>query len=100
MTIVQGNTYDYPIRILLNGLVMRDSDVSAIEFYFGDVRKTYPEDATFKDDCFYVHLTQEDTFAIKDFSTFEGRIKFVSGKVRHTPKLNIRLITVKSREVL
>lgn len=100
MTIVQGNTYDYPIRLRLNGAPIIDTDVSKIEFYFGDVRKTYPEDGTFDTDCFYIHLTQEDTFNIKDFSGFEARIKFTDGKVRYIPKLNIRLVTVKSREVL
>jgi hypothetical protein len=83
--IKQGDAYSFPVAVGLNGETVSKDDVSVVEFYIGGVRKVYPIDVTFSDEdkCFYVPLTQEETFGFEANSAVavDMRIKFKGGDV-------------------
>lgn len=90
MIIYQGNTYNLPIKLKFGGKTVVADDVKKVEFAFGGIIKTYPEQATFNDEVFTVPLTQEDTFSFdeKEKQYYQVRVYFNDGSVKgSTPKV-------------
>lgn len=103
--IKQGDAYALPVGVTLNGAAIAQEDIDTVEFMLGDVRKLYPADATFnpEDNCFYVNLTQEDTFSLPANSAvnLDVRVKFVGGNVKGVKKMAaVTVIDATSEEVL
>lgn len=87
MKFYQGNTYKLPIKLTMNGTLITADMVKTVEFMLGDVRKTYPEDATFDTDSFIVYLSQEDTFKLCGISvSCQSRVLFNDGSCKGTGK--------------
>lgn len=86
LKIKQGDQYSVPIFIKLNGEAVDVSTVMEVEFTFGNgLRKIFPDDVQYNsaDDCFYVPLTQSETFEFPadGSTTLDIRVKFVGGNV-------------------
>lgn len=84
--IKQGDEYSVPVKVLLNGQAVNVDELSEIEFTIGDgLRKLWPQDVQYNtaDECFYLPLTQSETFAFPANSsvTLDIRVKFVGGNV-------------------
>ena len=84
--IKQGDQYSIPITIRLNGQPIDIDEVSEVEFCVGDsIRKTWPQEVQYSadDSCFYLPLTQAETFAFPANSSvfLDVRVKFVGGNV-------------------
>lgn len=84
--IKQGDQYSVPILIRLNGEALDLDDVAEVEFTIGnDMRKLWPQDVQYNsaDECFYLPLTQAETFAFpaNGSVTLDIRVKFVGGNV-------------------
>ena len=82
--IKQGDQYSVPILIRLNGEPLDLDDVAEVEFIIGnDMRKLWPQDVQYNsaDECFYLPLTQAETFAFpaNGSVTRDIRVKFVGG---------------------
>ena len=80
--IKQGDQYSVPILIRLNGEPLDLDDVAEVEFTIGnDMRKLWPQDVQYNsaDECFYLPLTQAETFAFpaNGSVTLDIRVKFV-----------------------
>ena len=61
----QGASYKLPIEVKIGETTITDTDVSKVEFLFGNVLKTYPDNGvTYKDSKFIVDLTSNDTASI------------------------------------
>lgn len=86
MIIYQGNTYKLPFELKIKGQPIVADDVKMVEFAFGGVIKTYPEQATYKDGVFTVPLTQEETFSFddKEKQKYQVRVYFNDGSVKGT----------------
>ena len=66
---MQGDEYPLNITLLsLDGQAITPNNVTSVEFMVGDIRKTWPETATFDDATlkFKIPLTQKNTFALRD----------------------------------
>lgn len=104
ITIKQGDAFDLPVRVTVNGAAVTSADVEAVEFMVGDVRKTYPEDATYdiENGMFYVSLAQQDTFSFPadDQIMLDVRVKFKGGKVLGIPKMTPILVYDATSEVV
>lgn len=101
---MQGDQFRLPISLFyeLDGSPITIESVQDVEVCVGKVRKTMADDVTFDADTnnFYVYLTQEETFGLRNEVSVQARILFKSGDV-----LGIQLGTVyfersTSREVL
>ena len=84
--IKQGDQYSVPILIRLNGEPLNLDDVAEVEFTIGnDMRKLWPQDVQYNsaDECFYLPLTQAETFAFpaNGSVTLDIRVKFTGGDV-------------------
>lgn len=84
--IKQGDQYSVPILIRLNGETVDIDELAEVEFTFGDgTRKLWPQDVQYNsaDNCFYLPLTQEETFAFPEGESvaLDIRVKFVGGNV-------------------
>lgn len=84
--IKQGDQYSVPILVRLNGEPVNVDDIAEVEFTFGDgVRKLWPQDVQYNsaDNCFYLPLTQAETFAFPAGGSvaLDIRVKFVGGNV-------------------
>lgn len=104
MLLMQGNTYQLPVSVKLDGERVTDENAAVVEFAFdtdsGQILKEYPKTVTFKDGNFVVPLTQEDTFALQGRCKYQVRVLFNDGNVKGS---DIMLGTVKdciSRVVL
>ena len=49
MIVKQGDAYQVPIELNMNGLPIPEEDIAAVEVYFGELRKTYPDDVSYQD---------------------------------------------------
>lgn len=99
----QGNTYSLAIELQDEAGSVIDIDlVDRVEFVFGPVRKTYPEDAKFDRDLgqFIVALTQQDTFMLDHVVVCQARIKFKDGTVVGTGITREAVYESISKEVL
>ena len=86
LKIKQGDQYSVPVLIRLNGEEVNVDDVAEVEFTFGNgIRKLFPGDVQYNsaDGCFYLPLTQDETFDFPANSsmTLDIRVKFVGGNV-------------------
>ena len=84
--IKQGDQYSVPILIRLNGEPVNADDVASVEFTFGSgLRKLFPGDVQYNsaDDCFYLPLTQDETFEFpaNGSMSLDIRVKFVGGDI-------------------
>ena len=97
----QGNTYSLAIELQdETGSVIDIDLVDRVEFVFGSVRKTYPEDAKFDRDQFIVGLTQLDTFKLDHVVACQARIKFKDESVTGTAITREAVYESISKEVL
>ena len=101
---MQGDQFRLPIELSYksDGSAITTEQVQDVEVCVGRVRKTMSDDVSFDSDTgrFYVYLTQDETFTLRDEVSVQARILFKSGDV-----LGIKLGTVTfdksaSREVL
>ena len=85
--IKQGDQYSVPILIRLNGETVDIDELAEVEFTFGDgTRKLWPQDVQYNsaDNCFYLPLTQEETFAFPAGGVRgAGHTGKVRGRERH-----------------
>ena len=92
----QGDAFVLPVKIRVNGADVPVEDVERAEFTVGEVRKTYPEEASFDEENgrFLVPLTQEDTFSLPEDEglRFDVRVKFRGGAVIGTQKVTVALV--------
>lgn len=103
MIVKQGDAYLVPIELSMNGLPIPEKDIASIEVYFGDLRKTYPDEVSYQDGVLYYPLTQEETFAMKEEETtfVDIRVKFAGGNCIGIPeKLPVSIADAVSTEVL
>lgn len=103
--IKQGDQYSVPIRVLLNGEPVNVDDVAEVEFTFGDgLRKMFPQDVQYNsaDNCFYVPLTQAETFAFpaNGSVTLDIRVKFVGGNVIGIQRMESAAVADATSEVV
>lgn len=110
--IKQGDAFQMPITISLQDAATGETikpqivDIEKVEVCIGDsIRKLYPDGITYdaSSGCFYVPLTQEDTFALPEDDTVELdlRVRFVGGGVLGIRKKErIKVIDATSEEVL
>ena len=99
----QGNTYSLNIALRDGSGSALDMDlIDKVEFTFGSVRKTYPEDAKYDYDVgrFIVALTQQDTFMLDHVVACQARIKFKDGTVVGTGITREAVYESISKEVL
>ena len=98
----QGNTYNLPIRLKLNGTTLYPSDVKRVEFAFGNIIKMYPEDVEFSEDAFIIPFTQEETFSFntKENLKYQARVMFLDDSVKSTSPYPISINESISKEVL
>lgn len=99
--VYQGNTYNIPIKLKINGEVISETDIKTVEFTFGKIRKVYPDEVQFKDGCFIVPLTQEDTFSLSEGADkYQTRVMFNDKNVKCTGTGSMTVRASLSREVL
>ena len=99
----QGNTYSLAIELQDEAGSAIDIDlVDRVEFVFGMVRKTYPEDVKFDRELgqFIVGLTQLDTFKLDHVVSCQARIKFKDESVTGTAITREAVYESISKEVL
>ena len=105
MALRQGDSYNLPIKILIDSVILDMGLVDIVEFMFGDIRKVYGGTSTdgviYSVDHFIVPLTQEETFSLKDKTVnYQARVKFTSGDVKGTSIKKCNLYDSISQEVL
>lgn len=102
--IKQGDAFELPVKIRINGKIVSASDVEAVEFTIGSTRKIYPSSASFSstENAFLVPLTQQETFAFPadEQVMLDVRVKFKGGKVLGVPKMTPILVYDASSEVV
>lgn len=104
-TIKQGDAYSLPVAVTLDNTAINIADIECVEFYIGDLRKTYPAEASFDagSGYFYVPMTQKETFAFEADSllSLDVRVKFVGGNVMGVKRMGIvNVVDATSEEVL
>jgi vancomycin resistance protein YoaR len=102
MIIIQGNTYDFPVKLKIRGADILDKDVKKVEFSFENVKKTYPKNVSFDGSHFIVSLTQEDTLSLstRRINNYQVRALFNDGRVKSTNPVEFIVVESESREVL
>lgn len=103
--IKQGDEYSLPVLIRLNGEPVDVSEVAEVEFTLGNgVRKTFPQEVQYNsaDGCFYLPLTQEETFAFpaNGSVTLDIRVKFAGGNVIGVQRMESIAVADASSEVI
>ena len=103
--IKQGDEYSLPVLIRLNGEPVDVSEVVEVEFTLGNgVRKTFPQEVQYNsaDGCFYLPLTQEETFAFpaNGSVTLDIRVKFAGGNVIGVQRMESIAVADASSEVI
>ncbi len=101
----QGDAYFLPVRVTLGSGALTIGDVTAAEFMVGDVRRMYPGEVRYDGDdgCFYVPLTQEETFKFpaNGVVSVDVRVKFNGGNVAGARRIAyINVVDAVSEEVL
>lgn len=102
ITLMRGNTYDLPITLKVGGAIILDTDVKKVEFIFGTITKTFPENVTFENNAFIVHLTQEDTLALNAtlHEQHQCRVLFNNGKAKATKRDRLVICDTEAKGVL
>lgn len=103
--IKQGDEYSVPVLIRLNGEPVEIDEVDEAEFAFGSgLRKLYPGDVEYSqaDGCFYLPLTQAETFAFpaNGTVTLDIRVKFVGGDVVGVQRMESFAVADATSEVI
>ncbi len=103
--IKQGDAYSLPVLLRLNGEPVDPDSVAEVEFTFGNgLRKLFPGDAQYNsaDGCFYLPLTQSETFAFpaNGAVTLDIRVKFVGGDVLGVQRMESIAVADASSEVV
>ena len=103
--IKQGDAYSVPVLIRLNGEPVDIDEVAEVEFTFGDgMRKLFPQEVQYNiaDGCFYLPLTQDETFAFpaNGSVTLDIRVKFVGGDVVGVQRMESLAVADASSEVV
>ena len=103
--IKQGDAYSVPVLIRLNGEPVDIDEVAEVEFTFGDgMRKLFPQEVQYNsaDGCFYLPLTQDETFAFpaNGSVTLDIRGKFVGGDVVGVQRMESLAVADASSEVV
>jgi hypothetical protein len=103
-TIKQGDAYSLPVAVTLDNTAINIADIECVEFYIGELRKTYPAEATFDagSGYFYVPMTQQETFAFEADSSLnlDVRVKFVGGNVMGVKRMGIVNVVDATSEVI
>lgn len=102
-TIKRGDAYGVPIELKLNGETIAESNLAAVEVYFGETRYLYPQDMQYADGAVIVPLTQEQTFALQAGAkvAVDVRVKLTNGEVHGIPeKIYATIADAKSGVVL
>jgi hypothetical protein len=80
----QGNTYELPIKLTIDGTALTSEDVTTVEVSFetreGVLIKKYPDEATYNEGAFIIPLTQEETFAMSGNLAYKARVLLADGK--------------------
>ena len=105
--IKQGDAYNIPVSITVDGETVNGETVELIEtvefMLSEDIRKVYPEDVTFDsvNNVFLVPVSQEETFAMEDGEKIplDIRVGFSSGDVIGTKTMQqIKILDALSEE--
>lgn len=81
---MQGDQYRVPVSLkYIDGSSVTETDVRDVEIFVGSVRKTLADGVIYDADekCFYVYLTQKETFRLSGDVNVQARILFTSGDV-------------------
>ena len=103
MGFLQGNTYQLQVTLSAKTGLLDVSLISSVEFMIGSVRKLYPNDCTYDETkgCFYIPLTQEDTFSLQNEITgVQARVKFLGGSVKGSKISHQKVLPSISKAVL
>ncbi len=104
MTIMQGDAYYLPFKIVVDDTEVVPANVETIEFSLGNLLKYYPEDVEYRDEHYQLYLSQQETFKLSPKSSLKVivRIKFPGSPdvVRGTLADPINVEASTSREVL
>lgn len=104
MTIMQGDAYYLPFKLLVDDTEVVPANVETIEFSLGNLLKYYPGDVEYRDEYYQLYLSQQETFKLSPKSSLKVivRIKFPGSPdvVRGTLADPINVEASTSREVL
>jgi len=83
----QGATYKLPIKLNIDGQTVTEKDVARVDFIFGTLIKSYPQNAdciTCEDGVFTVSLTCKDTAQIPAPKQWhlQAKVTFNDGSVK------------------
>ena len=81
---MQGDQYRIPVSLKQeDGSIVTETDVRNVEIFVGSVRKTLDDGISYDDreKCFYVYLTQKETFRLSGDVRVQARVLFASGDV-------------------
>ena len=81
---MQGDQYRIPVSLKHeDGSTVTKAEVRDVEIFVGSVRKTLTEGISYdaSEKCFYVYLTQKETFRLSGDVRVQARILFTSGDV-------------------
>lgn len=81
---MQGDQYRIPVSLKHeDGSSVTEAEVQDVEIFVGSVRKTLGDGISYDEDekCFYVYLTQKETFRLSGDVNAQARILFTSGDV-------------------
>ena len=103
--IKQGDQYSIPIALKLNGEDIDINDIAEVEFTFENgLRKVFPQEVQYNsaDNCFYLPLTQDETFAFpaNGSVTLDIRVKFAGGNVIGVQRMESIAVADASSEVI
>lgn len=81
---MQGDQYRIPVSLKHeDGSTVTEAEVRDVEIFVGSVRKTLDDGISYdeREKCFYVYLTQKETFRLSGDVRVQARILFTSGDV-------------------
>lgn len=84
MTFKKGNTYNLRVPIKLNGINLKDSDVTKVVFKFDEIKKEFPSDEVSYDSAnglFLITFSQEETLKLSDEIEYEVAVKLQDEQV-------------------
>ena len=81
---MQGDQYRIPVSLKHeDGSAVTEAEVRDVEIFVGSVRKTIDDGISYDESekCFYVRLTQKETFRLSGDVRVQARVLFTSGDV-------------------
>ena len=99
MIIHKGASYEYPINLKIGGKVIHKDDVKQVDFFFEDLKKTYPDgDVTHDGESFILPLSVKDTSSMNPTpsSPLEVKVVFKSDVVKIDKKTTYTVIDTRS----